>query len=117
MTRRGQTAASAALAAAAAAAASPIGAGGSPYAELAAKRGPKVEQLIVFRSGSAVGKTVRANATTVKIGRRRCAVASGTSLAALLRSKPGKLSLRDFGACSKRSADGGGCSSARSAKT
>jgi hypothetical protein len=55
-----------------------------------------------------VRTTVRATATTVKAGRRRCAVATGTALAALVRSRPGKLGLRDYGACSKRPADGGG---------
>ena len=108
MTRRGQIAAATALAVAAVAVAGPIGASGSPRAGAAAKRGPAVQQLIVFRGGKAVAKAVRASATTVRIGRRRCAVASGTPLAALVRSKPGGLGLRDFGACSQRGADGGG---------
>jgi hypothetical protein len=108
MARSGQSALVAALAVAAVAAAGPISASGSPEAGAAAKRGPKVEQLIVFRGGTAVGKTVRANAATVAIGRRRCALASGTPLATLVRSRPGRLRLRDFGACSKRPADGGG---------
>jgi hypothetical protein len=41
-------------------------------------------------------------ATSVKVGGRRCAVGNRTALAALVRSRPGWLRLRDFGACSSR---------------
>ncbi|MFN8130555.1 MAG: hypothetical protein U0R70_03290 [Solirubrobacteraceae bacterium] len=40
-------------------------------------------------------------------GRRRCAVAAGTPLAALLAARPGPVRLRDFGACGARPADAG----------
>ncbi len=53
-------------------------------------------------------KAVRAPATTVSVGSRRCAVAEGTALSALLRSRPGKIGLTDFGACTRRGRDGGG---------
>lgn len=53
-------------------------------------------------------KAVRAPATTVSVGSRRCAVADGTALSALLRSRPGKIGLTDFGACTRRGRDGGG---------
>src|SRR4051794_41826899 len=43
--------------------------------------------------------------TTVKGGRKRCAVAAGTPLAALVRSGIGPLSLRDYGSCSNNPAD------------
>jgi hypothetical protein len=75
-------------------------------APAAAAPGPEVEQLVVFRGGAAVAKSVRASATTVKVGRRRCAVGRGTALAALVRSKPGRLGVRDYGSCSRRAADG-----------
>jgi hypothetical protein len=45
--------------------------------------------------------------TTVKVSGRSCAVAAATPLAALVRSGVGPLSLRDYGSCSKRAADGG----------
>jgi hypothetical protein len=77
---------------------------GSP----AAAAPPKVSQLIVYRDGSAVAKTVSARATKVKVRGRRCTAGEGTALAALVRSKPGKLGLRDFGSCSRRAADGAG---------
>jgi hypothetical protein len=74
----------------------------------AAYRPPSVQQMVVFANGKAVTKTVRAKTTSAKVGKRRCAVAAGTSLAVLIRSKVGKLGLKDFGSCSrKRAADGG----------
>lgn len=69
---------------------------------------PVVEQMVVFRSGKAVTKKVPARGVTVTVGRRRCAAGTGTALAALVRSRPGRLRLRDFGSCSRRAADGGG---------
>ncbi|HET9950071.1 MAG TPA: hypothetical protein VFQ22_14205, partial [Longimicrobiales bacterium] len=41
---------------------------------------PKVEQMVVFKSGAAKLKTLRARATHVRVGQRRCAVAAGTPL-------------------------------------
>jgi hypothetical protein len=69
---------------------------------------PLVHQMVVFRNGDAVTKTVRARRVLVRVGRRRCAAGDGTALAALIRSRPGRLRLRDFGSCSRRPRDGAG---------
>jgi hypothetical protein len=69
---------------------------------------PKVRQLVVFRDGGATSETVSTRATRVRVEDRRCAVGSGTALAGLVRSRPGPLRLRDFGACSSRPRDAGG---------
>jgi len=68
---------------------------------------PAVRQLVVFRSGAAVQRTVRARAATVRVSGRRCSLARGTALAALVRSRPGRIVLRDFGSCSRRARDSG----------
>jgi hypothetical protein len=78
---------------------------GSP----AAAAPPKVSQLVVFRDGAAKAKSaVSTRAAKVSVGGRRCTAADGTALAALVRSKPGRLRLHDFGSCSLRPSDGGG---------
>jgi hypothetical protein len=69
---------------------------------------PKVRQLVVFRDGRATSETVSTRATHVRVENRRCVVGSGTALAGLVRSRPGRLRLRDFGACSSRPRDAGG---------
>jgi hypothetical protein len=69
---------------------------------------PKVKQLVVFRSGEALQRTVSTRQATVAVGGRRCAAGDGTALAALVRSRPGRLRLRDFGACSARPRDSAG---------
>ena len=69
---------------------------------------PKVRQLVVFRDGSATSDTVSTRATRVRVEGRRCTAGDGTALAALVRSGAGRLTLRDFGACSRRARDGGG---------
>ena len=70
---------------------------------------PKISQLIVFRDGSAKAKAeVSTRAAKVSVGGRRCIAGGGTPLAALVRSKPGKLGLHDFGSCSVKASDGGG---------
>jgi hypothetical protein len=74
----------------------------------AAGAAPKVEQLVVFRDGDAVARTVSAKQLGVRVGGRRCAAGEGTALAALARSKVGRLGLRDFGSCSSRARDSGG---------
>jgi hypothetical protein len=66
---------------------------------------PKIRQLVVFRDGSAASETVSTRATRVRVEGRRCAVADRTALAALVRSKAGRLRLRDFGSCSSRPGD------------
>jgi hypothetical protein len=69
---------------------------------------PKVRQLVVFRDGSAASRTVSTRATRVRVENRRCAVGDGTPLAALVRSGPGRIRLRDFGTCSNRPRDAAG---------
>jgi hypothetical protein len=69
---------------------------------------PKLQQMIVFRDGHALAKRVSTAATGVNVDRRRCTVGDGTALAALARSRPGRLRLRDFGACSSRARDAAG---------
>ena len=72
-----------------------------------AATGPVVKHLVAFRDGVVKEKRVRAATATVKVGRRRCAAGRATPLAALVRSKPGRLGLKDFGSCSRRAADSG----------
>ena len=69
---------------------------------------PKVRQLVVFRDGHALAKRVSTAATTVNVAGRRCAVGERTALAALVRSRPGPLRFRDFGACSGSPRDAAG---------
>ena len=69
---------------------------------------PVVDQLVVFKNGSAKVGKARASATRVKVGGKRCAVGAGTPLAALVRGKPGTLRFKDFGSCSSRARDAGG---------
>ena len=82
-----------------------IALGSGPPAEAAA---PQVRQMVVFRDGSAQTKTVSTRASVVRVGGRRCTTGNATALAALVRSRPGSLRLRDFGSCSLRASDGGG---------
>jgi hypothetical protein len=65
----------------------------------------RIHQLVVFRDGHARTAQPSLAATTVKVGDKRCALAGGTPLAALVRSRVGPLSLRDYGSCSKRPGD------------
>lgn len=74
----------------------------------AAAAAPVVEQMVVFRDGDAVTRTVTAKEARVRVGRRRCTVGEGTALAALVRSRVGRLGLVDYGACSTRARDSGG---------
>jgi hypothetical protein len=69
---------------------------------------PRVQQMVVFRDGHALAKRVSTAATIVSVGGRRCAVGERTPLAALARSRPGRLRIRDFGACSSRPSDAAG---------
>ena len=64
-----------------------------------------VDQMVVFRDGHARVSHPSMAAAIAKVGRKRCAVAAATPLAALIRSGIGPLSLRDYGSCSKRAAD------------
>jgi len=83
--------------------------GAPPSGATAAEQGvPKIDQLVVFRSGKVVSERVAAKRTTVKLGRRDCAVAPATALAALVRSKPGPIAFHDYGSCSRKPADSAG---------
>lgn len=96
------SATAAAVAAIAAVAALPAG------AARPAASGPLIDQMVVFSDGSAKMKTVRASQTTVTVGRKRCGVAAGTPLAALVRSRVAKLVLQDYGSCSAKPRDAAG---------
>ena len=67
----------------------------------------RINQMVVFRDGKARVSHPSMAATTVKVGRKRCAVAGATPLAALARSAVAPISIRDYGSCSKRAADAG----------
>src|SRR4051794_31311458 len=71
----------------------------------ASAAGGRIHQMVVFRDGSAKTSQPSLAAATARVGRKRCAVAGGTPLAALIRSGVGPLSLRDYGSCSKRAGD------------
>jgi hypothetical protein len=77
-------------------------------AALAAAPAPTVDQMVVFRSGETVTKKASTRAVTVRVEGRRCAAGSGTPLAALVRSRPGRIRLRDYGSCTRRARDGAG---------
>jgi hypothetical protein len=65
----------------------------------------RVHQLVVFRDGHARTARPTIAQTTVKVGKRRCAVPAATPLAALVRSGVGPMSIKDYGSCSKRASD------------
>lgn len=69
----------------------------SPQMAKAARKAPTVDQMVVFKSGRAKVKTVKASGLRVKVGSARRSVATGTPLAALERSRPGRIGLRSFG--------------------
>ena len=69
---------------------------------------PRVQQMVAFRDGHALTKRVSMAATTVSVAGRRCAVGERTPLAALVRSRPGRLRIRDFAACSSNARDAAG---------
>jgi hypothetical protein len=69
---------------------------------------PRVDQLVAFRNGDAEQQSVKAAGTKVRVGRKTCAVASGTPLSALARSGLPGIKLKDYGSCSKRAADAAG---------
>ena len=70
---------------------------------------PRVDVMVVGRSDVLRGPvSVHARGTTVKVGRRRCAVGAGTPLAALdgaRRARGPSFRVRDYGACSSRARD------------
>ena len=75
----------------------------------AAAASPRVEVMVFGKARLlAAPRFVRASATTVAVGRRRCTVAAATPLAALAAVRRGRgpaFRLRDYGACSRRAAD------------
>jgi hypothetical protein len=94
--------------AAAGAGAVPAALARSPDAPASPAAVPKVRQMVVFRDGHALAKRVSTAATSIRVAGRRCAVGERTPLAALVRSRPGRLRFRDFGACSSRARDSAG---------
>jgi hypothetical protein len=84
------------------------GAGADAGVEGSRAAAPKVRQLVVFRDGSAAARTVSTRAVRVRVEGRGCTAGDGTALAALVRSRPGRLRLLDFGSCSSRPRDGAG---------
>ncbi|MDO8184710.1 hypothetical protein Q5424_24685 [Conexibacter sp. JD483] len=99
--------------AATAAAASGAGAlAAASAADARAAAAPRVGVRVVGSSGRTLARTtVTASGTTASVGGKRCAVAGGTPLAALLavahRGSP-SVRLADFGSCGRRAADGSG---------
>jgi hypothetical protein len=73
-----------------------------------AARAPKVDQMVVFRSGKAVERRVSTAGVRLRVGRRRCAVPARTALASLVRARPGRIRLRDYGSCSSHPSDASG---------
>jgi hypothetical protein len=69
---------------------------------------PTIEQMVVFRHGDAVTRTVKAKHVRMRVGGRTCAAGDGTALAALVRSHIGTLRLHDYGSCTRRPRDGAG---------
>jgi hypothetical protein len=104
---RGTTPALARLAAVLAAASLTLAlwaASGSALTARLAASGPSVQTMVVGTGGAVLSgpRTVTASATSVRVGRRGCAVASGTPLAVLaaLRGAGGPAyALRDYGRC------------------
>ena len=65
--------------------------------------------MVVFRDGSHRARRASTRGVIVRLGRRRCASATGTPLAALVRARASRrIGLRDFGSCSRRARDGAG---------
>jgi hypothetical protein len=70
---------------------------------------PRVEVMVAGKASVlAAPRLVRASATTVAVGGRRCGIAAATPLAALAAVRRGHgpdFRLRDYGACSSRAVD------------
>jgi hypothetical protein len=69
---------------------------------------PRLDQLVVFKSGKSVERRVSTRGLNVRVRRHRCAVPGRTALATLVRARPGHIRLRDFGSCSRRAGDASG---------
>jgi hypothetical protein len=85
-----------------------VAAGCMAAAAPCAARAPRVDQMVVFRSGKAVQHRVSSAGVRVRVGRRRCAVPARTALATLVRSRLGRIRFRDFGSCSSHPGDASG---------
>jgi hypothetical protein len=83
-------------------------AAGAARSPAAAAKAPQVDQLVAFKSGSTLQRSVRSSSTRVRVQGRRCAVGEGTALSSLVRSRPGRIGLTDYGNCTARPRDGGG---------
>jgi hypothetical protein len=92
------------------AAALAVAAIGAPTADAAL--GPRVTVMVAGKTRVHAGPVaLRAPATTVRVGRRVCTIASGSPLAvleALRRARGPAFTLRDYGRCGRRAADAGG---------
>lgn len=77
-------------------------------ADPAKESGPRIRQMVEFSDGATVTKRVRATRTTVDVKGRSCVVGAATALAGLVRARPGKMVLRDYGSCSQRPRDAAG---------
>jgi hypothetical protein len=77
-----------------------------------AAAGPRVETMIAGKTRTLLpARTVRASATTVRAGGRRCAVGAATPLAVLVAARRAggpSLRVKDYGSCGPRPADAGG---------
>ena len=83
--------------------------GSAPRQAEAAQKGvPKIKQMVVFRDGAVVSERVLAKRATARVGRRDCALASATAMAALVRADPGPIVFYDYGDCSRKPADSAG---------
>jgi len=74
------------------------------------RHAPAVKSMIVGMNGVTLfaARTVRASATTVKVGRRRCTAAAGTPLAvlaAIRRAGGPAFAVRDYGHCGRAAAN------------
>ena len=79
-----------------------------PAASVSEAGSVRVRQLVALGYDDGAVSDPGTGRVHVRVDGRRCAVAGGTALAALVRSEVSGLRLRDFGSCSSRSRDGGG---------
>jgi hypothetical protein len=90
----------------------PVSVSGARPSGRTASRGPLVRSMIVGAGGTILSsaRTVRAGATAVRVGRRRCALAAGTPLAVLAAARRAggpPFAVRDYGRCGASPANSG----------
>jgi hypothetical protein len=89
-----------------------LGAAGWLPGGAGAASAPRVQVMVVGQARTILApKTVTARTRTVRVGRRRCAVAAATALAAqevARRARGPTYRVRDYGTCSRRAGDAGG---------